>query len=68
MNYIVSTIVANYIIKNYVYKHIKNKTIDYTWYFIKYPFVYIYKNMHNKTNTNKDIPDDYEVLFENTEE
>lgn len=61
MNYIISVLVMNYVY-NYSKKkgieYLKYKTLYYSWYTFKFPFVWMY----NFCATKKDIDDDYEMV------
>lgn len=64
MNYVISAVVVNYAYKysqEQSYNYIRNKTMYYSWYIIKFPFVYTYNKVF-KTNTDNPIDDDYEVV------
>lgn len=59
MNYVIGAVVVKcaYKISS---EYIKHKTLYYSWYVIKFPFVYTYNKVF-KTNTDQKIDEDYDL-------
>ncbi len=65
MNYVISAVVVNYAYKfghEQSYNYIKHKTMYYSWYIIKFPFVCAYNKVFNKNEaTDVPIDEDYDL-------